>query len=682
MLASGESGPSDIAKASPAAAWTTDSGLVVQSLSGLFDATSGREVGLGSALAQAFFGKGEQSVPVVAHRRALAGDSVSYHVDFADRVYRAFVRPRIGEDGSIVGVQGVAFDASDPARELASLRRSSETLVLAQAAAHLAHWARDSATGDTTWSNELYLLFGLEAESVEPSWSLFASYVHPDDLLALEAAIEVAREAHRPFSIDTRIVASDGTLHWVQHRGTHVYDGEYPVRSIGTLLDITVRKRAEDELAQCAYFDELTGLPNRKLLADRLRLALVQGRHTGERLAVLSLDLDRFKSINGTLGNETGDRFLGVVAARLKEAVRESDIVARVGDDGFVLVLFEIPSLAEPARVAERIVATFAKPVSIGERELYSSASVGIGIYPDDADTAHELIRVADTALSRAKFVGPGTFRFYARAMHERAIDQLELEHDLHRAYERSEFVLHYQAIVDRNDRPVAVETLLRWEHPTYGTIGPERFIPLAEETGLIVPLGRWVIRNAVAQLANWRASGSPRLRLALNISSRQIVDAELPATLATAVEESGCDPADLELEITESAAMADVPSARRLIRYLKALGMRISLDDFGTGYSSLSHLKHFDVDGLKIDRTFIRDLPHDRGDAAIVSAIVTLGRELQLNIIAEGVETAEQAAFARRLGCEQLQGYYFSKPLVAAAFQAKLQAWGKAPVP
>ncbi len=655
--------------------------LELQSFSGLPESGT-RDAELGSARTNAFLGKGEQSVPVLAHRRALAGDSVSYDIEYDDRSYRAFVQPQIGQDGTIFGVLGLAFDASDPARELAALRRSSETLSLAQTAAHLAHWVRDSATGDSTWSNELYVLFGLAPESVEPSWSLFASHVHPDDLLALEAAIEVAREAHRPFSIDTRIVASDGTLHWVQHRGTHVYDGEHPVRSIGTLLDITVRKRAEDELARQAYYDELTGLPNRKLVADRLRLALVQSRHTGERLAVLSLDLDRFKAINGTLGIDTGDRFLRVVAARLKEAVRESDIVARVGGDEFVLVLFEIPSLAEPARVAERIVATFAKPVSIDERELYSSASVGIGIYPDDADTAQELIRVADTALSRAKFVGPGTFRFYARAMHERAVDQLELEHDLHRAYERSEFVLHYQAIVDRKDRPVAVETLLRWEHPVYGTIGPERFIPLCEETGLIVPLGRWVIRNAVAQLAVWNASGLPRLRLGLNISSRQIVDAELPATLAAAVEESGCDPSDLELEITESAAMADVPSARRLIRYLKALGMRISLDDFGTGYSSLSHLKHFDVDGLKIDQTFIRDLPHDRGDAAIVSAIVTLGRELELNIIAEGVETAEQAAIARRLGCEHLQGFYFSKPVVAAAFQQRLQAWGEASVP
>lgn len=676
LLASGERNLSSLAKSLAAAAWVTDGRLVLQCVVDFPTGAGNAAQAVGTVGSVVLPGFSEESAAMRAHREALAGAPGTYDVELDGRSYRAFVAPQTGSDGAIAGVLGFACDAGD----VVALRRSLETLELAQGVAHLAHWAYDVVSSEAVWSPELYALFGLPA-GVAPTWSLFASHIHPDDILALESAIELARETQRPFSMDTRIVTLGGAR-WVQHRGTHVYEDGRAVRSIGTLLDITVRKRAEDELARQAYYDELTGLPNRKLLADRLRLKIVQSQNTGERLAVLSLDLDRFKSINGTLGHETGDRFLSVVAARLKEAVRETDIVARVGGDEFVLVLFEIPSLAEPARVAERIVATFAKPVATDDRELYSSASVGISIYPDDADTANELVRVADTALARAKLVGPGTFRFFARAMHDRAIDQLELEHDLHRAYERSEFVLHYQAIVDRNDRPVAVETLLRWEHPVHGTIGPERFIPLCEETGLIVPLGRWVIRNAVAQHARWRALGLPKLRLALNVSSRQIVDSELPATLANAVEESGSDPADIEIEITESVAMADVPSARRLIRFLKALGMRVALDDFGTGYSSLSRLKHFDVDGLKIDQTFIRDLPHDRGDAAIVSAIVTLGRELQLNIVAEGVETAEQAIFARRLGCEELQGYHFARPLPAEAFERALQAWGRAATP
>ncbi len=680
MLAIGERSLTHIARSLAVAAWTTDGRLVLERSVGLpagpSDATAAGAIGIADV-----FGVDEHSEAVPAHRRALAGDCTRFDVRLGERSYRACVQPQYDAGGAIVGVLGFAVHALEP-NDLLALRRSNETLALVQAAASLAHWVRDAASGDTIWSAELYALCGLERDAVAPSWSLLASHIHPDDLLALEAAIDVARETERPFAIDTRLVASDGTLRWVQHRGTHASQGSNAERAIGTLLDISVRKRAEDELARHAYYDELTGLPNRKLLADRLRLALVQSQHTGDRLAVLALDLDRFKSINGTLGADTGDRFLRVVAARLKEAVRDTDIVARVGGDEFVLVLFEIPSLAEPARVAERIVATFAKPVPIDSRELYSSASLGISIYPDDADAAAELLRVADTALARAKSVGPGTFRFYARAMDERAVDQLELEHDLPRAYERSEFALHYQAIVDRDDRPVAVETLLRWEHPVHGMLGPERFIPLCEETGLIQPLGRWVIRNAVAQLATWRESGLPLLRLAFNISSRQIVDPELPDMLAATIAESGCAPGDLELEITESAALADVPSARRFIRYVKALGIRVALDDFGTGYSSLSHLKHFDVDGLKIDRTFIRDLPHDRGDAAIVSAIVALGRALELNIVAEGIETADQAAAARRLGCAELQGYYFAEPLPARAFEAKLLTWRPAAVP
>ncbi len=676
MQAIGEHSLSLIAKSLGAAAWTFDERLELEFVAGSPGWEFAGRTGRGRSVAGFFAADEEQAV--LAHRQALGGACVRFEARLGDRRYEAVVQPRYDERGALVGGLGFATDAT----EVRALRRSQETLALAQAAAHLAHWVRESATGETVWSDELYGLCGLQPGSVTPSWALLAEHVHADDLLALEAAIDVARETQRPFSIDTRLVAADGTQRWVQHRGTHVYERSRPVRAIGTLLDISVRKRAEDELGRQAYYDELTGLANRKLLVDRLRLAIVASQHGGERLAVLSLDLDRFKAINGTLGQDAGDRFLRVVAARLKEAVRDTDIVARVGGDSFVLVLFEIPSLAEPAAVAERIVATFARSVPIGDREFYSSASVGIAIYPEDADAAAELLRIADTALAQAKSVGPGTFRFYARAMDERAVDQLELEHDLHRAYERSEFVLHYQAIVDRLDRPVAVETLLRWEHPVYGTIGPERFIPLAEETGLIVPLGRWVIAHAIAQVTAWRASGLRPFRLALNISSRQIVDPELPAMLAAAIERSGCRPGEFELEITESAALADVPSARRFIQYVKALGLRVALDDFGTGYSSLSHLKNFDVDCLKIDKTFVRDLVHDRGDAAIVSAIVALARALDLNIVAEGIETAEQAAVARRLGVEELQGYYFSEPLPAARFEAMLLAWRRTAVP
>ena len=284
--------------------------------------------------------------------------------------------------------------------------------------------------------------------------------------------------------------------------------------------------------------------------------------------------------------------------------------------------------------------------------------------------------RAADAALNRAKEGGHGSFRFYAAATHSRAVDRLELENNVRGAFERSEFVLHYQAIVDRFERPVAIEALLRWERPGVGTIGPDQFIPLCEETGLIVPLGRWVVRRACEQLAAWLASGLPPVRLALNISARQMLDPHLVSDVRQTLTEFGISPGSVDLEITESVLMADVPGVRRAIGELKALGVRISLDDFGTGYSTLSYLKHFSVDALKIDRTFVRDLPQDRGDAAIVSAVVALGHAMGLVVVAEGVETSEQAAFVRRLGCDELQGFYFAKPMPMEALERLVRIW------
>jgi EAL domain-containing protein (putative c-di-GMP-specific phosphodiesterase class I) len=301
---------------------------------------------------------------------------------------------------------------------------------------------------------------------------------------------------------------------------------------------------------------------------------------------------------------------------------------------------------------------------------------VGISVYPDDGALPDELIRSAEAALYRAKDAGHGTFRFYAAVTHARAVDRLGLEHALRRAYEREEFVLHYQPIVDRYERPVGVEALLRWTDRELGPIGPDAFIPLCEEIGLIVPLGRWVVRRALEQLAAWNAIGLNHLRMALNISGRQILDPTLTTWLREAVVQTGVSPNQVELEITESVVMGDVPGARSVIADLRAFGLRVSLDDFGTGYSSLSYLKHFNVDALKIDRTFVRDLPHDRGDSAIVSAVVALGHAMGLHVVAEGVETAEQAAYVGRLGCDEMQGYYFAKPMPPAALERVLRAW------
>jgi len=667
-----------IVEAMPACLWTVDGDLVFESSLGIgfSGLRAPRDAFAGRTVYDVFASRDRNHPGIDAHLRALHGESVAFEFDHGDRIFRAFAHPRRGDAGEICGVRGFAIDITTERRMWESLRHSEETLALAQAAARLGSWTHDLHLGRTTWSDELYALCGLPVQCEEPSLALLMSFVHPDDRLALDAAIDFAREERKPFVVDTRLQGRDGDERWVQHRGRHVSDDAGAARLIGTVLDITSRKRAEAQNEYQANYDELTGLPNRKLLSDRLERSILHAQHNGRQLAVLYVDLDRFKAINDTLGHDVGDQFLKMVAPRLCAAVRETDTVARSGGDEFLAVLPDIGSIGEAGRIAERIVESFSLPVALGGRELYSSASVGISIYPDDGTSPEELIRAADAALFRAKAGGHGTFRFYAAATHARAVDRLELENALRRAYDRGEFVLHYQPIVDRFERPVALEALLRWQRPGTGLVGPDLFIPLCEETGLIVPLGRWVIRRALEELASWTAAGLPPVRLGLNISPRQMLEPQLAKSLGEALAETGVSPGRIELEMTESVVMGDVPGARRVIAELKALGVRISLDDFGTGYSALSYLKHFNVDALKIDRAFVRDLPHDRGDAAIVSAVVALGHAMGLSVVAEGVETAEQAALVRRLGCDELQGFYFTKPMAMTSLQRVLRAW------
>jgi diguanylate cyclase (GGDEF)-like protein/PAS domain S-box-containing protein len=667
-----------VAKETPAALWSVDRNLVFESRQGvgLSGLRSTRNDAIGKSLFEFFATTDENHVVIAAHRRALQGESATYDHEHLGHFFKCFLLPRRDAAGAVVGVRGFALDTTTEHVMWESLRRSEETLALAQSAARLGSWTQDLAQGLVSWSEELFVLCGLVPYSQEPSLALLWRYIHPDDRIPLEAAIDVAREDRGAFLMDTRFVAADGTERWVQHRGRYLGETAESARIIGTVLDISSRKRAEAKTEHLANYDELTGLPNRKLFADRLQRSLLQAEHTGSQMAVLYLDLDRFKAINDTLGHDVGDRFLRGVAPRLTAAVRATDTVSRSGGDEFIIVLPEISSIGEAAHLAERVVASFAQPIEIDGRELYSSASIGISVYPDDGTTAEELIRAADAALFRAKRSGNGSFRFYAAATHARHLDRLELENAVRGAFDRSEFLLYYQPIVDRFERPVAFEALLRWERPEFGIVGPDTFIPLCEEIGLIVPLGRWVMRRACEQLAAWLQRGLPSVRLAMNISARQMLDPHLVGDLRGALAETGISPGTVELEITESVLMADVTGVRRVIGELKHLGVRISLDDFGTGYSGLSYLKNFSVDALKIDRTFVRDLPADRGDAAIVSSVVALGHAMGLRVVAEGVETAEQAGLVRRLGCDELQGFYFSKPMTIEALERTVRAW------
>jgi len=438
--------------------------------------------------------------------------------------------------------------------------------------------------------------------------------------------------------------------------------------------DITEHKLYEERLKHLATHDELTGLANRALLLDRLEQSLYYARRSGRLVAVLLLDLDRFKVVNDSLGHDFGDQLLCAVAERLRQSVREADTVARLGGDEFVVLLAEVAEVEDVTLVARKILDQLNMPYRVGGREITVTASLGISLYPRDSDDGATLIRNADLAMYRAKMDDRSNFSFYANEMTRHAIETLELESALRQALERDEFSLHYQPKIElTSGRIIGCEALVRWLHPQRGMISPADFIPLAEETGLIVPLGAWVLREACRQIKTWQEQGLPKLSVAVNLSARQFRKANLPQLIVEVLQEIDLAPHLLELELTESMVMDDPAKAERTMRDLKKLGVGLSLDDFGTGYSSLNYLRRFPVDSLKIDRTFIRDVTVDPSGDSVVTSVIDIAHNLGLAAIAEGVETAEQLAFLADCGCDMYQGYLFSKPLPAEEFAALL---------
>ncbi len=495
---------------------------------------------------------------------------------------------------------------------------------------------------------------------------------------------EIRLALHQKREVNTilRNYRKDGTVFWNDLHIAPVTDASGEVSHfVAAQNDITSMKTYEAELEHQANHDALTGLANRSLLDDRLQQAIAYAGRYEYQVWVVFIDLDRFKVINDSLGHKAGDRLLNIVSTRLKKVLRDTDTVARLGGDEFVLVVPERLDERLTVDVVQRVLDTIAEPITIEGNELFLTCSAGIAVYPVDGLESEPLIEHADIAMYRAKDRGRNNYQFYTPEMNRRAVERLRLERDLRIAIERSEFVLHYQPQVELpTGRIIGMEALIRWQHPELGLLTPARFINLAEETGLIVPIGTWVVRTACAQARAWQLAGYGDLRIAVNLSARQFSQQDLTQTISGALEQAGLAPHSLEIELTESLVMEDVEGAIGILRQLKALGVQISIDDFGTGYSSLSYLKRFPIDVLKIDQSFVRDITLDPDDAAIVTSIISLAHNLKLLVIAEGVETAEQLAYLARHGCSQMQGYYFSEPVAAPAFELLLRHGGCLP--
>jgi diguanylate cyclase (GGDEF)-like protein/PAS domain S-box-containing protein len=504
----------------------------------------------------------------------------------------------------------------------------------------------------------------------------WAEMTHPDDQSAEEIQLErVLNRRIQGYSLDKRFIRQDGALLYASVSTRCVRQANGMVDHFVTVIqDITERRQAAEHIEHLAYYDALTGLPNRTLLNDRLQQALLRAGREHNLAGMLLVDLDRFKLINDALGHKIGDRLLSEVATRLQQCLRQCDTISRQGGDEFAILLPDLTSSDDATRVAQRMLDAMIQPLRLDGRELNITCSIGISLYPRDGRTSESLLKNADIALYRAKDMGRNNYQFYLSGGTMLSRERLNLETDLRHAMNRRQLELYYQPKWDfRTDAITGAEALIRWNHPDLGLVSPVRFIPIAEESGLVLPMGEWILRAAVSEIGQLHKEGFPGLRIAVNLSGRQFRQTDLKDRVREALTTSGFDPACLELELTEGILMHNNEENMAVLHAFKAMGVRIAIDDFGTGYSSLSYLQQFPVNVLKIDRAFVIDLPENTSSAAIVDAIVTLAHGLELEVVAEGVETPQQQAFLQAHGCDEGQGYYFGRPMPLAEFRELL---------
>ncbi len=598
--------------------------------------------------------------------------------EFEARIYR--------KDGSIIWItetaravrdaqgrflyyEGFVADITARKQTEEALRDSEERYALAMRGASDGIWDWNLRTGQIYFSARWKEMLGARDPEIGSLPQEWFQRVHPDDLESVQAAISSHREGITPhFQIEHRMCHADGRYLWMLTRGAVTRDSAgKATRMAGSQSDITTRKQAEEQLLRDALHDGLTGLPNRVLFADRLERSIARtARDQSHHYAVLFLDIDRFKIINDSLGHVAGDTLLVEFAKRLSNCLRPSDTVARLGGDEFTILLDDPKEPDDAVSVADRILEGVRKPFVLGNQEVYVTTSIGIATSGTGYSRPQDVLRDADTAMYRAKALGKSRYQIFDTAMHARAMKVLQIENDLRRAIDRAEFELHYQPILNVGTRRIkGFEALVRWNHPHRGLIPPADFIPIAEETGLIIPIGRWVLNQACTQAAAWQAMfpASP-LDISVNLSGRQFSQADLVEQVIAVLRQTKLPAHNLILEITESVVMENPESTILMLERLKALGVQLNIDDFGTGYSSLAYLQRFPVDTMKIDRSFISKMGHNSENAEIVKTIVELAHNLNMKVTAEGIETAEQFSQLAGLQCESAQGYFLFRPL------------------
>ncbi len=586
------------------------------------------------------------------------------------RYLETSITPIKDPKGKIRAFRGILTDRTERKKTEEALRQSEQRYRTILEEMDEAYFEVDLAGNYTYVNDAICRLLGYPQE--ELLGTTFRKQVNEEDTALLYDAFGKIFTTGKPVrDIAYKAIRKGGEVRYSEIAGFPIQNHKGEVvgfRGIGR--DVTERKRTEEQIRHMATHDALTELPNRMMFSQMLNHAIQAAKRNKRKLAVLFIDLDRFKIINDTLGHEAGDELLKTIATRFKQTLRAMDVVARLGGDEFVILVEEVENSGQLVTVAQKILSVAMKPVLLMGEECRVTASIGISMYPKDGEDEQVLMKTADKAMYFAKEEGKNNYQFYSETMKSQSIEQLSLETHLRLALERKELSLNYQAKLDfRTGAITGVEALLRWHSPVLGDVTPTQFIPVAEETGLIIPIGRWVIRTACAQNVAWHQRGLPPVCISVNLSLRQLRDENLIEDIKTALVDSGMAPHLLELEITESMVMHNPVRMVEILTKIKDMGVRLAIDDFGTGYSSLAHIKRFPIDTIKVDRSFIRNVPEDYEDKAIIEAIISMGQTLSLTVVAEGVETQEQMNYLKEHSCHEMQGYYFSKPVSADEF-------------